>query len=130
MKKLFLCILLTGCATAPRSTTYEEAAREQYVGNETFEVRSDGNSITHGDDIRDFMYRKAHETCAKQAKGFVIVKQDDTTRTETYSTVDFWGHTKIHSRELPGARMIIKCDGAVDQKLAAKYGIARDPASK
>lgn len=120
MKKIgvFLSLLvLSSCAT-----TYKSAARSEYIGNGVYEIRSNGNGYTSGDTVRGYMFRKAFETCAAEDKGFVLVNSDDTTRQKIGSD----GNGNLMSFTFHGGRLLIHCEGPVDNRLAEKF---RAPAS-
>lgn len=127
MKRTYICLILailfTSCATS-----YKDAVRSEYIGNGTYEIRSDGNKWSEGDAIRNFSYRKAFETCESEGKGFVLVgAAEDTGKSGlTGATTNQFGYTTVYTAHTPGARMLIKCEGPVDEKLRAKYAHAEN----
>lgn len=118
-KTILLALLCTGCATS-----YQDAAKSNYIGNGQFEIKVAGNDKTESDTIRGFIYRRAFETCHERDKGFVV--------TESLQAIagyerNIW--TGMKNNE--SYRMVVKCEGAVDQELAKMYAPSpRVPASK
>jgi hypothetical protein len=123
---LTICLVtLTACASATR---YEDAVRSEYIGDETYEIRADGNTRTADDQIRSYLYRHAFETCSKEGKGFKVVSIEDTGSEETVAGTMPGGNLFVGTDYYPGARARVKCEGAIDPKLQKKY--ERTPASR
>lgn len=100
--------------------SYERTTHSQYVGNESFEISSRGVRGIAPETIREYAYRKAFESCAERGKGFVLVKQDDTTTSGIHTHRGLTA-TEIREYEVPRARMLIKCEGKIDPELSEKY---------
>lgn len=121
MKKFIIfaiTVVLPSCAT-----TYEQAARSQYIGNGMYEISSDGNGYTHTDTVRRYLYRKAFETCANEGLGFSIYGNEDTSSKRlTGAHTDTYGNTNFYSANFPGGRALVKCEGKVDERMAKELG--------
>lgn len=111
MKKYALALLvLSSCAT-----TYQEGAKSDYIGNGLYEVTVSGTHHTESDVIRGFIYRKAFDVCAEKSKGFEIVEKVDKTPSK------YWNPIAGQMVNKEAYRMVVKCEGAIDQELVKKY---------
>lgn len=120
MKKLIIIPVLLSLSSC--ATSYTNATRSQYVGNGVHEIRSDGNKWTKSDDVRNYMFRKAFETCAVEGKGFKIREQADTTAKGTAISDNGYGGLYASNYIMPGGRMLIECDGPIDERLGKEFG--------
>jgi hypothetical protein len=112
---LAIPLLLTSCAG-----TYESLTSSRYVGADQYEIEANRDEFGGGGQGRDYLYRRAFETCAATGKGYKIVDQQELTGSNT--TVQNHGTTSTASTSsyTKGNRMIVHCEGPVDQKLAAE----------
>lgn len=95
--------------------------RAEYIGNGLIEVIAAGGAKVESDEIRSRMYKLAYEECVDKDKGFTIV--------EPLLPLQHWVTTgwiikQSHAEE--SYRMVIKCEGSVDDLLRTKYANSKD----
>lgn len=112
---LLALVLFPAC-----SSSYRDATRSDYIGNNQFEITSSGNEFTTETQVRRYLYRKAFETCSVYNHGFRIITQENISTRSTAVRTDYDGDPVVETRYLPGVRMIVECSGDIDRALEAQ----------